>query len=232
MEILIENKKYEILVEETKNKKASARLNGEKILIKIPLKWPKKEKEVSFNKLLEKSTQLIKIGKWIPIKNEEINFYNGQKIKILEEEYIVLINEEDSKKILILGNKIISTTKNQKEIKKFIISRFLPKLIELINKENINFNSKIGKISIRENSRTWGSCSWNNNISISFKLLFMESEKLRYVIVHELAHTKQRNHSVKFWKLVEEIIPNYKQVRKSLRDSFPNQKDDSYEEPF
>lgn len=79
------------------------------------------------------------------------------------------------------------------------------------------FNSKIGNIRIRSNLTNWGSCSIKNNISINFALLFLPQELMDYVIVHELAHAKIRNHSHKFWGIVEKVLPDYKGRKKELR---------------
>ena len=63
----------------------------------------------------------------------------------------------------------------------------------------------------------WGSCSPKNDIAISLRLLFLENKFLDYVIVHELAHTKVKSHSKRFWKIVSDYIPDYKAFRKELR---------------
>ena len=94
----------------------------------------------------------------------------------------------------------------------------LPTVIARVSELNAqHFNSKIGRIRIRKNLTNWGSCSSKNNISINFALLFLPQELMDYVIVHELAHTKERNHLHKFWQIVEKVLPNYKDRKKELR---------------
>lgn len=75
-----------------------------------------------------------------------------------------------------------------------------------------------GRISIRNSKTRWGSCSKKGNLNFSYKIALL-SENLRdYVIVHELCHVAEFNHSPRFWALVSKAIPNHKELRKKLRD--------------
>ena len=67
-----------------------------------------------------------------------------------------------------------------------------------------------GRITIREQKTRWGSCSSKGNLNFNCLLMLMPPEVIDYVVVHELCHRKQMNHSKAFWKEVEKILPNYK----------------------
>ena len=72
-------------------------------------------------------------------------------------------------------------------------------------------------IAIRNQKTCWGSCSRNRIISLNYKIIFLPEEIQDYILVHELCHLKEMNHSPKFWALVESIIPEYTQRRNELR---------------
>ncbi|MCL2671782.1 MAG: M48 family metallopeptidase [Clostridiales bacterium] len=68
----------------------------------------------------------------------------------------------------------------------------------------------------------WGSCSNQKNLNFSWRLLRFPDEVIDYVIIHELAHLSEMNHSLQFWALVEAVLPNYKELRKRLSANTSN----------
>lgn len=74
------------------------------------------------------------------------------------------------------------------------------------------------KIRVKELNYAWGSCTSKKNITINSKLAIRTKEELEYVVLHELCHIKHMNHSKEFWKLVESYMPEYKQVKKKLKE--------------
>lgn len=79
------------------------------------------------------------------------------------------------------------------------------------------YEVEVNKVSIRNQKSRWGSCSRNRNISINFKVAFLP-EKLRdYIIVHEVCHLRQFNHSAAFWHEVSREVPDYEEICRELR---------------
>lgn len=74
-----------------------------------------------------------------------------------------------------------------------------------------------GRISIKNMSSRWGSCSAKGNLNFHYKVVELPPDLLDYLIVHELCHRKEMNHGPHFWALVERTIPEYQAARKRLR---------------
>ncbi|MFH1551372.1 MAG: SprT family zinc-dependent metalloprotease [bacterium] len=79
---------------------------------------------------------------------------------------------------------------------------------------NLDFN----RISIKNQKTRWGSCSRKKNLNFNYKIALLQEDIADYIIVHELCHLKELNHSQRFWDLVAKAIPNYLDIRKRLKD--------------
>jgi predicted metal-dependent hydrolase len=72
-------------------------------------------------------------------------------------------------------------------------------------------------VRIKNQKSCWGSCSQKGNININYNILHLPPELQEYIIVHELCHLKEFNHSKQFWEHVASVIPEHKELRKRLR---------------
>lgn len=92
---------------------------------------------------------------------------------------------------------------------------------KLIGERADYFNKLYGfyynKIYIRNQRTRWGSCSSRKNLNFNYKLIFLPQKHQDYIIVHELCHLRELNHSYRFWELVQKFIPDYLEIRKELR---------------
>lgn len=122
------------------------------------------------------------------------------------------------KKINIIKNNQIKDISN-KTRKDYLRDKekardLITKRVEFYNKY-YNFTYK--EIRIKNQKSLWGSCSKKSNLNFNFRLLYLPSQIRDYVIVHELCHLKELNHSKNFWHLVSLTIPDYKRIRKNLK---------------
>lgn len=88
---------------------------------------------------------------------------------------------------------------------------------DLLTKWNNHYQYRFNRVSIRNQRTRWGSCSSNKNLSFNYRLLYLPEYLREYVVVHELCHLQEMNHSPAFWKLVAETIPDYKERRADLK---------------
>ena len=189
---------------------------------------------------------IIKTNKYTPKKyidsfllkniNKILTILDSQKNNIYKQGSIIKIFGKDFM-LNILDNKInypyiknntfnIYIDKNesnaQEQIEKILDNYYLSILKPYALQSFEIFKNKTGlnpnKISFKKMKTRWGSCSSNKNISINILLAKYDKSIIDYVILHELCHLKEMNHSYKFWHLVEKYMPNYKQIKKLLNN--------------
>ncbi len=106
----------------------------------------------------------------------------------------------------------------EKRFVQLLVEEFTPFIEERVSQINAtSFNFTYGKVDVKLVHSKWGHCSYKNDLLFNIKLLNAPLEVLDYVIYHELAHIKEKNHSRRFWDLVRMHCPNYKELRKTLK---------------
>lgn len=118
--------------------------------------------------------------------------------------------------IVLVGNvqdKALCKAKLLAWIKQYASTYLRSQLEAISNLTSLSFN----RVIIRDQKTIWGSCTTKKSISLNYKLIFLPERLLRYVIIHELCHTKHLNHSKKFWDLVNSFDADWRLHRNELR---------------
>lgn len=101
---------------------------------------------------------------------------------------------------------------------KFAQKYFLPEITKKVKYYNDTyFHKPINSVRLKYNKSNWGSCSTGKNLNFSVRLFFAPDEVINYVVIHELAHLIEMNHSDKFWKIVSDIMPDYPTKERLLK---------------
>lgn len=118
-------------------------------------------------------------------------------------------------RIKLAQEKYNSILEKSTEIDSIVAKRILiERLDELSEMNGFSYN----RVFIRNQKTRWGSCSVKNNISLNMKLLLLTEELRDYVILHELVHTKVKNHSPKFWETLDRYVGDAKGKQAKLND--------------
>ncbi len=88
---------------------------------------------------------------------------------------------------------------------------------ERLNHFNEHYGFTYNRVAIRNQRSCWGSCSSLKNLNFSYRILFLPPELQNYIVVHELCHLQEMNHSQNFWSLVEQTLPEYKELKHQLK---------------
>ena len=178
--------------------------------------------------LSEKLSKKPTLEKFFHVKN----YYDGQTVNIGSKNYTLKFHkaEKKSSSAKLLRNSTIEfifsenlTPEKQAEVAGVLISRIvardaLPQFSRRVHELNyLFFKKNVESISFKNNHSNWGSCSSKSNLNFSTRLLFTPDDVQDYVIIHELAHLTEMNHSDRFWKLVEQAMPDYAEKEKWLK---------------
>lgn len=186
---------------------------------------------------LQKKKHFAWFENWLK-KNEDYlkehfavkEYESGGTLVVGERSYEIQIENSSNKthsgklKNGIIHLKINKTQVNHQRAVKTLLSRvigmdFQPEMERRVTELNhLHFRVPVQGVKLKYTSSRWGSCSSNGNINFSTRLLFAPEEVVDYVIIHELAHRIEMNHSSRFWKLVSDAMPDYKKHERWLKE--------------
>ena len=153
------------------------------------------------------------------IPTTKVQYHQGSVFRLAGISYTLHVT--DGNAIVILGSRIFFPKKFLLHAKSSMelwcrsyAKKYLTARLNLFAKA---MHVSYKKISIRDTSSRWGSCSSTGTISFSYRLILAEAHIIDYVVIHELAHTTHHNHAKEFWSLVGTQYPEYKKARAWLR---------------
>ena len=184
-----------------------------------------------FGPLMER--ELGKLQKWVAARLKESPglwaqlvprvYEHGETLNVMGDVYQLEIERSIRKNITakIKGDKIVIKCPSNAKIKaqqdgirgviiKLINKAYLPVITHRVHQINDRFfHEPLENVFLKYNTSNWGSCSSQRNINLSSRLLLTNRDVIDYVIVHELSHLKVMDHSPAFWKIVEQVMPDY-----------------------
>lgn len=166
---------------------------------------------VPFRRSLIFQNMLIKKAEYFVATKKEWIEVQREKYRKLQEK-IKMTRGIDSEAVGVEESQLVSKL-SDKELK----TRTLEIVQERLSHFNQFYKFSYKDVRVKKVSTRWGSCSRRSNLNFSHKLALLRSEEIDYVVVHELCHLSEFNHGPKFWKLVEQTIPNYMQIRKGMK---------------
>lgn len=150
---------------------------------------------------------------------ENITQLNGRSILFGGKNYKVFVDKETVDQFLFNGKFIISeniTDQFTLKLRNWLISeakeKLTPKIIETAKKLGVEYN----KITVSDIQLRWGSCTPKNNININYRIIKAPAFVSNYIIVHELTHLIELNHTKEFWQIVKTAYPKYEEAKKWL----------------
>jgi hypothetical protein len=231
--IVVDGRAFDVVVVRKRLRNAYARVVDGRVMIRIPERLGARSSREVVDELRERISEGMRRNPSRYLGMPRIAFNDGQTVEMFGRSFTIRAMSQDvpyARGRLHMGELLINLPDGIPGVERdAAITRLSVRMITRALEGDVrayvedmngrHFNSDINRVRIRANTVLWGSCSPDNSISLNFRLLYAPKEMLEYVVLHELAHTKVRNHSRRFWALVGSIIPDYKERRRWLRNN-------------
>lgn len=200
----------------SKSIKITMHTNSE-ILVTMPYLCPYKTARdflmSNFEKLKSHKFESPKLPNNLKTKFDTLKIIESDKLEIKIEKKIVCFYYP---KNLDFNCEIIQKALLKAHLKalKIEAKNYLVPRLDFLAKK---YNFKYGSVALRNQKTRFGSCSFKNNINLNINLMNYDFDVIDYVLIHELCHTRIKNHSEFFWMEVEKYCPDYKNLRKKLK---------------
>jgi predicted metal-dependent hydrolase len=216
--------KYQLIRSKKRRKTISLQIKEDgKIVLYVPHRTPEGEIEKFFEKHLPWVSKKM-AEKEGSLRRPKKSFSPDEKFFYLGEAYPLEIHEGiDGRRPLTLSfGKFILSQDCVEEARDIFIAWYKKeakdRLAERVDYYSNRFQLFPKGLKITSAKSRWGSCSRDNRLCISWRIMMAPLNVIDYILIHELVHIKEKNHSRKFWNCVASLLPDYKKDRRWLRD--------------
>lgn len=173
---------------------------------------------------LDVESLIFEMKDWIEKKAEEIErslrVYKDDRVLFKGKEYEVVFERGEEDRVLQKGSKFIVRYSDGDPVE-ILLEWLKERAKKELVREVENWSKKLGIepncIRVKEMKTRWGSCTKKWNISINWQVIVLPKRLRDYIIVHELIHLSELNHSKRFWARLAEVFPDYRELRKELK---------------
>ncbi|MCJ7744434.1 MAG: M48 family metallopeptidase [Dehalococcoidales bacterium] len=167
---------------------------------------------------LAKYGQLKLLSTEKEVKSGDTIPYLGQDLQVVKQQ-----NHGEADNIRLERKRLVVSLKSANARLNLVLEGWYRRQAENLIRKRANelcarLGVTYGRLSIRGAKTRWGSCSQKGNLNFNWKLMMAPEPVINYVIIHEIAHLKEMNHTEKFWKLVSEHCPQWRKHKRWLKD--------------
>lgn len=191
------------------------------VVLRAPLRCPLREIDAF---LAEKSAwvmrQIERIRLAAPVGGVPKRAENGVVFSLLGEDVTIVFRDDLAKnKAKLSGDRLYLPSNGADAALNAFLRRFAK---DYLSERCAYFAAKTGvkykSVSVTAAKTRWGSCSGDNRLNFSYRLMYARKDVIDYVVIHELSHIFEKNHSAAFWAIVEKYCPDYKEKRAFLKE--------------
>jgi len=186
----------------------------------VVVKAPLSVTDERINQFIEKNRDWInKVIKKYEEHNFLVRYQDGEKFLYLGNEYELKI-VHTQREPLKLDDKFYLSSKVLDQARDVFIAWYKKQANKII-RERVEYYAQLGgyhynKVSIKELKKIWGSCSKNRNLTFNWAIIMAPIDVLDYIVVHELSHLREFNHTQRFWREVATLMPDYEEKERWL----------------
>jgi len=157
----------------------------------------------------------------VVVQHAPVEWHEGDLVLLSGEPAVLRIDRRDDGAWLNVGSERVPLTTGatdlrptaERALRDRAVRTLVPRLLELAARHGL----AVKRVTIRNQRTRWGSCSRSGVIALNFRLVQMPVQVAEYVLLHELMHLRQQNHSRRYWRLVEAACPDFREAERWLR---------------